>query len=52
MSRLKANANPTIVKVNSICRGNSIEVAGKKVKDVLPIVEEAPLGCGCGSGGQ
>jgi len=36
VSRLKGNANPRIVKVNSVCRGNSIDVVGKKLKDVLP----------------
>lgn len=36
VSRLKANANPTIVKLNNTCRGNSIQVEGKKIKDVLP----------------
>jgi len=36
VSRLKDNANPTIVKLNRKCRGNAISVEGKKLKDVLP----------------
>ena len=36
VSRLKSNANPTIVQLNRKCRGNSISVEGKKLKDVLP----------------
>ncbi|KAF5414485.1 MAG: hypothetical protein C5S48_08805 [Candidatus Methanogaster sp.] len=36
ISRLKSNANPTIVQLNRKCIGNSISVEGKKLKDVLP----------------
>lgn len=36
VSRLKGTANPQIVAVNRSCRGNSIDLVGKKVKDVLP----------------
>lgn len=36
ISRLKGAANPTIVSVNRKYRGNSIDVVGKKVKEVLP----------------
>ena len=36
VSRLKGNANPLIVGVNRKCRGNSIDVVGKKLRDVLP----------------
>ncbi len=36
ISRLKGAANPTIVSVNRTCRGNSIDLVGKKVKEVLP----------------
>ncbi len=39
VSRLKGNANPAIVGVNQICRGNSIDVVGKKLKDVLPLLK-------------
>jgi putative transposase len=43
VSRLKGNANPTIVRVNQICRGNSIDVLGKKLKDVLPLLKRQLL---------
>lgn len=36
VSRLKGNANPLIVGVNRKCRGNSVDVVGKKLRDVLP----------------
>nr|AAU82287.1 transposase [uncultured archaeon GZfos13E1] len=36
VSRLKGNANPLIVGVNRKCQGNSVDVAGKKLRDVLP----------------
>ena len=36
ISRLKGAANPTIVSVNRTCRGNSIDLVGKRVKEVLP----------------
>jgi len=36
VSRLKGNANPRIVGVNRKCRGNSIDVVEKKLRDVLP----------------
>lgn len=39
VSRLKEVANPKIVSVNSICRGNSIDLVGKKWKDVLPLLK-------------
>jgi hypothetical protein len=34
---LKGNANPLIVGVNRKWRGNSIDVVGKKLRDVLPL---------------
>jgi putative transposase len=43
VSRLKGNANPTIVGVNQICRGNSIDVVGKRLKDVLPLLKRQLL---------
>lgn len=43
VSRLKGNANPKIVGVNQICRGNSIDVIGKKLKDVLPLLKRQLL---------
>jgi putative transposase len=36
ISRLKGTADPTIVSLNSICRGNSIDVVGKRISDVIP----------------
>ena len=36
VSRLKGNADPLIVAVNNICPGNSINVIGKHLRDVLP----------------
>ena len=35
VSRVKSNANPTIVRSNRSCRGRSIDLAGKKLQDVL-----------------
>ncbi|RLG31347.1 IS4 family transposase [Methanosarcinales archaeon] len=43
VSRLKSNANPTIVTLNKKCRGNSISVEGKKLKDVLPHLKRGVL---------
>ncbi len=43
VSRLKSNANPTIVQLNRTCRGNSISVDGKKLKDVLPHLKRGIL---------
>jgi len=36
VSRLKGTADPMIISVNSICRGNSIDVIGKRVSEVIP----------------
>lgn len=36
VSRLKGTADPMIVSVNSICRGRSIDVVGKRVSEVVP----------------
>ena len=36
VSRLKSSANPTIVAVLRTHRGNTIDLTGKKLKDVLP----------------
>ena len=43
VSRLKSNANPTIVTLNQKCRGNAISVEGKKLKDVLPHLKRGVL---------
>ena len=43
VSKLKGAANPTIVSVNSICRGNSIDIVGKRWKEVLPSIKRQIL---------
>jgi len=43
ISRLKSSANPLIVAVNSLCRGNSIDVRGKHLKEVLPRLKRGIL---------
>jgi len=35
VSRLKKNADPFIIKSHNRCRGNSIDVAGKSVSEVI-----------------
>ena len=40
---MKGNANPTIVRINRICRGDSIDVVGKRLKDVLPLLKRQLL---------
>jgi len=36
VSRLKKNADPFIIKAHNRCRGNSIDVVGKSISEVLP----------------
>lgn len=36
LTRVKANANPTIISVNRRWRGRSIPLVGQKLKDILP----------------
>ena len=43
VSRLKGNANPLIVAVNRKWRGNSIDVVGKRLRDVLPLLKREVL---------
>lgn len=43
VSRLKGTADPLIVGVNSICRGNSIDVVGKHIKEILPKLKRQVL---------
>jgi putative transposase len=43
VSRLKDSADPKIVGVNSICRGNNIDVVGKKWSEVLPHLKRQVL---------
>jgi hypothetical protein len=35
VSRVKSNANPTIIRSKFSCRGRSIGLAGEKFRDVL-----------------
>ena len=43
VSRLKGNANPLIVGVNRTWRGNSVDVVGKRLRDVLPVLKREVL---------
>ena len=43
VSRLKKTAEPIIVTMNTHCRGNSIDVIGKRVSDVLPKLKRQSL---------
>lgn len=43
LTRLKANANPRIVAVHRQWRGQSIEVVGKRLKEVLPSLKRQVL---------
>lgn len=43
VSRLKGTANPLIIASNMTHRGNSIDVVGKRVKDVLPKLKRKEL---------
>lgn len=45
ISRLKDNCNPTIVCVLSTHRGRAIDLAGKKLKDVLGLIQREVLDC-------
>lgn len=36
VSRLKGTANPLIISTNRTCRGNSIDIIGKNINEVLP----------------
>lgn len=39
VSRLKANANPVIVAAHRSWRGRSVQVVGKRLQDVLPLLQ-------------
>jgi putative transposase len=43
VSRLKENADPLIVDVISTCRGNSIDVKGKHIREILPKLKRQVL---------
>lgn len=45
ISRLKDNCNPTIIRVLSTHRGRAIDLAGKKLKDVLGLIQREVLDC-------
>lgn len=45
ISRLKDNCNPTIARVLSTHRGRAIDLAGKKLKDVLGLIQREVLDC-------
>jgi len=43
LSRVKNNFNPTITAVNRKWRGRAVEVVGRKLRDVLPLLERGVL---------
>ncbi|HEY9246970.1 MAG TPA: IS4 family transposase [Candidatus Methanoperedens sp.] len=43
VSRLKGNADPLIVDVNNTCRGNSVDVKGKHISEILPKLKRQVL---------
>jgi putative transposase len=43
VSRLKGNADPLIVDVHNTCRGNSIDVKGKHISEILPKLKRQVL---------
>lgn len=43
VSRLKENADPLILDVHSTCRGNSIDVKGKHISEILPKLKRQVL---------
>lgn len=43
VSRMKQSANPTIVSVLRTYQGNTIDLAGKKLKDILPRLKRAVI---------
>ena len=43
VSRLKGNADPLIVDLNNTCRGNSIDVKGKYISEILPKLKRQVL---------
>jgi IS4 transposase len=45
VSRVKTGVNPTIVSVLKTHRGNTIDLAGKKLQDVLPRLKREALDC-------
>lgn len=45
VSRVKTGVNPTIVSVLKTYKGNSIDLAGKKLQDVLPRLKRGVIDC-------
>lgn len=45
VSRVKTGANPTIVSVLKTYKGNSIDLAGKKLQDILPRLKREVIDC-------
>lgn len=43
VSRLKGNADPLIVDMHNTCRGNSIDVKGKYISEILPKLKRQVL---------
>jgi putative transposase len=43
VSRLKGNADPLIVDVHNTCRGNCIDVKGKRISEILPKLKRQVL---------
>ncbi len=43
VSRLKGSADPLIVGVHSVCRGNSIDVIGKYISEIIPKLKRQML---------
>ncbi len=43
VSRLKGNADPLIVDVHNTCRGNSVDVKGKYISEILPKLKRQVL---------
>ena len=43
VSRLKGNADPLIVGLHNTCRGNSIDVIGKYISEILPKLKRQKL---------
>jgi putative transposase len=45
LSRLKDSANPEVLKLERVVRGNSVPVLGERIQDVLPRLQREVLDC-------
>lgn len=45
LSRLKDNANPEVLQLQRVVRGNSVPVVGERIQDVLPRLKREVLDC-------